>query len=280
MRVRLACEALTWGQDYETAVREIAEIGFQGTELWLPQNLAMMGEIKSLLRRYNLKATGTYVTCRFDDLEHATQEIASVVESAARLAEIECDRIILAASSRPHDTPIDVEMYERFADGCNEVARQCAEKYAIQTVSHNHAGTLIESPEEIDLLCQLTDPEIVFMGFDTAHIAYGGGDPAKVFRKHISRVRYLHIKDLNPEVAQYPTIAERNAHKPEHVFVELGRGSIGDAGLDAVLDVLREANYEGWITNELDTTPLTPKEANANCYHWLRQHLRPDELME
>lgn len=279
MKVRLGCQPLTWGADFETATREIAAIGYKGIEPWVDNHLDEIPQLAALLDKYHLQATGTYVACRFHEEEHAEEEIRRVVEIASKLRAIPCERIILAASGRPQEGRSPDEVYERFADGCNEAARQCAEKHGIETVFHNHAWTLIESPEEIDLLCQFTDPQLVYMAFDTAQILYGGGDPAAVFSKHIDRVRYVHLKDLNPELAQYPTIVEKNAHRPQHVFVELGKGCLGDNGLETVLEVLRQANYAGWITGELDSTPLTPREGNENNFRWLNQHLGVEELV-
>ncbi len=278
MKVRLACQPLTWGKDFKTAVKEIAEIGYAGIEPWVVNYLDNMKTLKTLLARHHLTATGTYVACRFHEEEHAEADIKHAVEIASKLPEIGCNRIILAATGRLLEGVHPAEVYERFADGCNETARQCAERHGVEVVFHNHAWTLIESPEEIDLLCRLTDPLLVFMAFDTAQIAYGGGDPAELFRRHIQRVRYVHIKDLHPDLSQSTTVAEKNANKPEHVFVELGKGCLGNTGLDAVLDVLRAADYQGWITNELDSTPLTPREGNENNYHWLRKHLKDEEL--
>jgi len=280
MKVLLGCQPITWKGDLATAAKEIAEIGFRGMEVGVPRDKRGMDRLRKLLDTYGLAATGCYFACSFLDRRRAEEEIRTVTEWARRLVQIQCPRLILASSHRPHDRVLDRELFELFADGCNETARRCFLEHGVETVLHNHAWTLMESPEEVDLICEMTDPKLVGMGFDTAHLAYGGGNPAHIFRKHIERVRYVHFKDLHQSLKRFDTIEKKNANKPEHVFVELGEGCLGERGLVAVLNVLRKAKYEGWIVAELDSTSLAPKEANAMNYRWLREHLRENELGE
>ncbi|PIX45936.1 MAG: hypothetical protein COZ05_07095 [Armatimonadetes bacterium CG_4_10_14_3_um_filter_59_10] len=278
MKVKLGCEPITWGDDFETAVKEIAEIGYRGIEPVMLGYEARTEELRALLDTYGLAATGAYLSCSFLDPDKMEAEITAATSLASRLPVVGCYRIVLASRTRMVDQVHEREVYERFADGCNETARRCFGDFGVETVFHNHAWTLVESPHEIDLLCEMTDPQLIGMGFDTAHLAYGGGNPAKVFRKHVDRVRYVHIKDLNPDLKRHRSIAAKNANRPEHVFVELGEGCIGDKGLVTVLNVLRKSDYHGWIISELDTTPRSPKEGNAMNYNWLMQHLTADEL--
>ena len=274
MRVKLGCQPLTWGNDFETAAREIAEIGFTGIEPPVGQYLDRVGELKTILERNKLECCSTYTGGSFEDEARCAGDIERIVAIAAALPQLGCDRIILSAGGRP-EGEVRYEMLERFADGANECARRCYEGYGVKSVIHNHAWTLIESPYEVDTFMELTDPLFVLAGFDTAQLAYGGYDPAAALEKWKERIGYLHIKDNNPALPTAMPVAEKNALRREsfHVFWPLGQGALGDAGLDAVLKVLREIDYQGWITSELDSSDKSPRDAVAENYAWLEKHL-------
>jgi len=278
MRVKLGCQPLTWGSDFETAAREIAEIGFTGIEPPVAQYIDKLEELKAILERNKLECCSTYTGASFENQATCKQDIERIVKIAAALPELGCDRIILSAGARP-DGEVRYEMLERFADGATECARRCYEQYGVKSVLHNHAWTLIESPHEVDTFMELTDPLFVLAGFDTAQLAYGGYDPAAALEKWKERIGYLHIKDNNPVLPTKLPVAEKNALRREgfHVFWPLGQGALGDAGLDAVLNVLREIDYQGWITSELDSSDKSPREAVAENYEWLTHHINGAE---
>ncbi len=274
MKVRLSCQPLTWKR-FEEALSDIAEIGFDGIEVPVASYRDRLQEVRSALDQYRLTCSATYVSGSF--WKGWNEEADLAVKVAEALPQLGCSILILASSGyQPRPDPAPKRHYQRFCETVNEIAAR-TQTFGVTTVFHNHAWTLIESPEEIDFLMKNTDPDLVRAGFDTAQLAYGGADPATTFRKYRDRIGYLHIKDLNPSLAGL-TLKQRYEVGPvKHVFWELGRGAIGEAGLVAVLDVLREINYSGWIAAELDSTPLTPRIGNANNYMWLVEHLKPGE---
>ncbi|MCS7224673.1 MAG: sugar phosphate isomerase/epimerase [Armatimonadetes bacterium] len=274
MKVKLSCQPLTWSR-FEEALSDIAQIGYDGIEVPVATYLDRLDEIQSALTRHRLACSATYVSGAF--WKGWDQEADLAVRVAQALPRLGCQILILASSGyQPRPEPAPKEHYQRFCETVNEIAKK-AKEFGVKTVFHNHAWTLIESPEEIDLLMENTDPELVWAGFDTAQLAYGGADPATTFRKYAHRIGYLHIKDLNPSLKGLTLQQRYEKGLIPHVFWELGRGAIGDEGLVAVLDVLREIDYNGWITAELDSTPLTPRIGNGNNYMWLVEHLKPGE---
>lgn len=274
MRVRLSCQPLTW-RNFEEAVKDIAEIGYDGIEAPVSAYLDRLDDLKALLEQHHLACSATYVGGAF--WKGWTDEAEQAVKVAQALPKVGCSILILASAGyQPRPGKAPKRVYQRFCETINEIAKR-AKELGVKTVFHNHAWTLIESPEEIDLLMENTDPELVFAGFDTAQLAYGGADPVATLRKYRDRIGYLHIKDLNPALAGMTLEQRYQIGRVKHVFWELGRGAIGEKGLVGVLDVLREVSYEGWICAELDSTPLTPRVGNANNYMWLVEHLKPGE---
>ena len=273
MRVKLACQPLTW-RNFAEAVKDITEIGYDGIEAPVGAFLDRLDELKALLDEHKLACSATYVGGHF--WKGWTEEAERAVKIAEALPKLGCSILILASagySPRPGKAP--KRHYQRFCETVNEIARR-VKKFGVKVVLHNHAWTLIESAEEVDIFMENTDPELVWAGFDTAHLAYGDADPVAAFRKYKDRIGYIHLKDLNPQLGGMTLEQRYQLGRVKHVFWELGRGAIGER-LAGVLDVLREINYDVWICVELESTPSLPRIANANNYMWLVEHLKPGE---
>src|SRR6185295_10260756 len=93
------------------------------------------------------------------------------------------------------------KQWEGAAQILNRVAEDCR-KLGLTTVFHHHAGTYIETPREIERLCESTDAELLGLCLDTGHYFYGGGDPLEAVRKYGARIRHLHLKDVRPAVLE------------------------------------------------------------------------------
>lgn len=135
---------------------------------------------------------------------------------------------------------------------------------------HNHAGMYWETEDEVERLLQGTDPQLVGMGPDVGHMVWGGIDPLPWFRRHMERVKTIHIKDMNADVLRhgrdekltYPETSARG------VFAEIGYGCVDWPALFAFW---RESGYTGIVTVETDrTTQATPAESARMSRRYLR----------
>lgn len=133
----------------------------------------------------------------------------------------------------------------------------------VQAGLHPHFGTLIETPEEIDVAMAGLDPAKVFFAPDTGHIHMGGGDVLPILRRYKDRIRYFHFKD-----------AVRPVPRPHFASAvrELGGGEVDFPG---VMRLLREIGYTGWINVEQDRTTLTPAESLRISFEYMRKTLQP-----
>lgn len=171
--------------------------------------------------------------------------------------------IVCETSNAVHgadDTPVNAkpvlpaDAWPAFGAGIEALA-QFAQAQGITLVYHHHMGTIVESPEEIDLLMSHTGPATHLL-FDTGHCYYGGGEPASVARKHAARIAHIHAKNVRPDVMA----AVRNGNLS---FLEgVRRGSFtvpGDPeGIVDFMPVLRiaaEAGYQGWLVIEAEQDP-------------------------
>ena len=157
----------------------------------------------------------------------------------------------LAGHVRPEDSLTDEE-FQIFAETLNLVgAITLAE--GVRTCFHNHVGTVIETREEIDRLLSLTDPDLVFLGPDTGHLAWAGADPVAFCRDYAKRLKTLHLKDIAADVRNRgrDTGWAFNTFSQQGIFVELGEGCVS---FPAILAILRAVDFSGWLIVETDVT--------------------------
>ena len=108
---------------------------------------------------------------------------------------------------------------------------------------HPHIGQPGEVETREDMLRYLDERPGVFACPDTGHLALCGSDPVKTIRDLGERCRYVHLKDIRPEmVGKRTRIGEK--------FCDLGAGALD---LKGVLKALKDINYQGWIMVERDS---------------------------
>ncbi|MHC4116949.1 MAG: sugar phosphate isomerase/epimerase family protein [Planctomycetota bacterium] len=121
-----------------------------------------------------------------------------------------------------------------------------ARERGIIIVIHPHIGQRgrpgeIETRE--DMLRYLDERPGIFACPDTGHLALCGSDPVRTIRDLGERCRYVHLKDIRPEMVGKRT---REGEK----FCELGTGALD---LKGVLKALEDIDYSGWIMVERDS---------------------------
>lgn len=140
------------------------------------------------------------------------------------------------------------------AEGMNRVGKMAAEK-GMAFAIHPHMGTGIQTPEDIDRIMAMTDPECVGLVLDTGHTAANGDDPVKQLEHLIDRVRLLHVKDCNSAVVKL--MKEKDLSFLEGVreglFAVPGDGDLVD--WDGIFSVLDRHDYKGWIVVEAEQNP-------------------------
>ena len=163
-------------------------------------------------------------------------------------------------------------MYKRqlVARGFNEMGRLAREKDMIFTV-HHHMGTGVQTEEEIDRLMELTDPNLVYLLYDTGHLAFSGEDSLRVLRKYAKRVKHVHLKSVRNDVVA-------KAKAGGYSFLDAVRAGAftvpgdGDFDFQPVFDILAENGYEGWVVVEAEQDP-----AKANPFEYAvmaREYIR------
>lgn len=163
------------------------------------------------------------------------------------------------------------EEWEKLARGLEELARLAAEKDMLLSY-HHHMGTGIQTLEEVDKLMEMTDPNLVYLLFDSGHFAFSGENPEEALKKHAHRVKHVHLKDVRKEVLEKvkrENLSFLQAVK-EGAFTVPGDGMID---FEPLFKILQEANYEGWFVVEAEQDPAkaNPLEYAMKARAYIRE---------
>ena len=163
------------------------------------------------------------------------------------------------------------EEWKLLADGLNKLGKIAKDKGMTLTF-HHHMGTVVQTEEEIDKFMELTDPELVFLLFESGHLSFAGINPEKVLKKYVNRVKHVHLKDIRKEMVE-KSRAERWSFLKgvrEGVFTVPGDGDVDFA---PIFSILEEADYEGWVVVEAEQDPAkaNPLEYAIKARKYIRK---------
>lgn len=254
---------------FEQVLDEIKGTGYVGTELgdwgYMPTNPKLLREE---IDKRNLELLGAFVPVALaDSSKHADGR-----KAALKVAELMYNAgyknafIVLAdengsVPSRTRNagriTPelsLSQEQWKIFAEGADNIAKAVKEAYGIRTVFHHHCAGYVETPQEIDQLLSLTDPNLLGLCLDMGHYAFGGGNPVDALKKYGNRIWHVHFKDFDPKAARVSREANGDYFDAimRGVFCELGKGSVDFA---TIVNLLTEMTYNSWIVVEQDILP-------------------------
>jgi len=161
------------------------------------------------------------------------------------------------------------EEWKRLCDGLNRLGRISKEEYGVALTLHHHMGTVVQSAEETDRMMEGTDPQYLSLLFDSGHFAYCGEDPAAQLKKHIRRVKHVHLKDIRPDVVK--RVREERMSFLDGVragaFTIPGDGAVD---FDSIFKLIEEYSYEGYMVVEAEQDPAkaNPLEyaMRARCF--------------
>ncbi|MBO8163524.1 MAG: myo-inosose-2 dehydratase [Brevibacillus sp.] len=248
----------------DQVLSEMSALGYVSTEMG---RLFMQDPpaLKAKLDQYGIQLASKFVGTLFSDAGRLEAELHSFAEWVGYLKEMGCEHVIVCEMGgsmhwdprRPADAntiqKLTDQEWGHLVDGLHRAARLCQES-GMQLVYHYHAGTVVETVEEIDRLMELTDPHLVSLLFDTGHALYGGYDPLELYRKYWERIRYVHLKDVRRDVldrVRKEKIDFRTA-VVKGLFTVPGDGCIDFA---PIFKELIERNYDGWIIVEAEQDP-------------------------
>ena len=264
--IRFGYTAMTWGNDERQAIEDIATVGFPGIQFRANAVTDFKpGELKDILAQHKL----TFVALSSGDVsldEPEGEQIAKHVANAQFVKDAGGLYLQVLDVLKSYPRSATPDECKRLGSLLTELGKRTAD-LGIPLGYHNHLNTLSQSPANLDLILEHSDPKFVKLELDTAHLVAGGGDPAKAIEKYHERLLFLHLKDVRDIPADTP-----KARYPFE-FVELGRGRVDIPSVFAALDKVK---FKGWAVVELDRVPdksRTPKESAIISKTYLEQKI-------
>jgi inosose dehydratase len=144
------------------------------------------------------------------------------------------------------------DAWKRYAERVTAFARHTLSR-GVRLAYHHHMGAYVQAPEDVDALMARVGDEVGLL-FDSGHMTFAGGDAVAMLRKHAARVCHVHCKDVRPAVLKLA----RNRQWSFLQSVINGAFTVpGDGVVDfrALLRVLRDAGYRGWLVVEAEQDP-------------------------
>jgi len=240
----------------ETGIKMAARYGYHGIEPFqddMPQYLKRPPEdFKAVLDASGLALCTIGSGGQYLDLAKIQETIDSNAARARYIAHFGCKHLKVNLSRRVGAENLSAANGKILAKNLNEVGKRTADA-GIKFAFHPHAWTLVERQPELDMILELTDPKLVYLVLDTGHATLGGIDPVKCLRDYYPRIASIHLKDAESKYSTGNGWKGPAPSEDEHNRVNLYK-RLGSGGVDfpAFFKILRERQYDGWVTLDFD----------------------------
>jgi inosose dehydratase len=270
VKVRIGINPITWSNDdvpelggdtpLETCLSETKQAGYAGTELGgkFPRNSA---ELKPIMQRFGLDVVSGWYDGRCDEKD-VDAEMDAILPHLQLLKDMGSAHVVYADTSRGRHGAIWGPISQRPTLGSEEwpahgskltaLAERMAD-FGVRMAFHHHMGTIVETDADVGLLMRHTG-EAVGLLYDTGHSAFSGGDPLGLIKAHVKRVVHVHCKDARKAMLDHARAEDMSfmGAVMEGIFTVPGDGFID---YPAILAVLADADYSGWLVVEAEQDP-------------------------
>lgn len=274
MSIRIGNAPCSWGVEFandprnptwETVLKQCAAAGYKGIELgpigFMPEDPHVLGPA---LEAHGLELIGGVIFRAYHD-PHAWEDVLDATHRTAKALKAHgAEHLVIIDSISPRRAPtagraseaeqMDAAEWAAYRDRIAESARIGAEEYGLTVGIHAHAAGFMDFEPELEKLLDEVDETILKICFDTGHHSYAGFDPVAFMKRHMSRISYMHFKDIDPKV-KADVIANRTGFYEacgQGIFCNLGDG---DVDFPTVRQVLLDHDFQGWCTVEQDCDP-------------------------
>jgi inosose dehydratase len=255
------CEVPGWGYqlDPQRVLSEMQGLGLVATEFGPPGFLEAEAESRvAQLASYGLGAVGGFHVAVLHDPGH--DPVPGVDAFIDECLAAKAGMVVLAAGTgragydaRPE---LDEAGWRILLTNLDRIADHAARR-GVEASLHPHMGTMVESGAET---LRVIEGSRIGLCVDTGHLAAAGADPAAIIAAHPSRVRHVHLKDVDSALAGRVVAGSLTFADAVRagLFVPLGSGSVDISG---IVDILEGAGYQGWYVLEQDV--MLPDEPDG-----------------
>ena len=277
--VRIGINPISWTNDdlpwlggdtpLEVALSEGKAIGYEGFELGnkFPRESAAL---RAVLAQHGLELVSGWYSGELAR-RSVQDEIAAVGAHLELLADNGAKVMVygeVADSIQGSPVPlykrprfVRDEQWKAYAERLTAFARHTL-AHGVRLAYHHHMGAYVEAPADVDRLMALVGDEVGLL-FDSGHMTFAGGDAAAMLARHVKRVCHVHCKDVRPRVIELARNRDWSFLDAviNGAFTVPGDGSVDFA---ALIDVLRNHGYRGWLVVEAEQDPaVAPSYAYA-----------------
>lgn len=270
--MKFGYHTVSWGYKkvsrfFTSTLNEISDAGFNAFECHDIDIVPFMSNVRGFLDILSetgmdligVYCPGQFVAKSFIDsllLKFYLKEMERFTRFAEFVSSVGGKRLIVGGT-----VGLQATNEKQFIDFCkllNNLGHVCI-NLDLELTVHPHMGTIVETENHVDKLCELTDPDLVNFTLETAHQHLSGANIVELIEKYYDRINYVHFKDVKCKK-----------------FVEFGTGTLD---FSQILKSLTNVGYDGWITieNELnspeiiwsDSTTKNPLEIAKNTQKYL-----------
>lgn len=146
------------------------------------------------------------------------------------------------------------EEWHDLTSGTSELGKYVADKHGAVLTFHSHADSHVGTQAEIERFLDGTDPDTVGLCLDTGHVAYCGADNLALIRDYPDRVRYVHLKQIDPAV-QARVREEKLGFAPAVRLGVMVEPPLGEPDMPSLLAALAALERELFCIVEQDMYP-------------------------
>ncbi|MEN8894575.1 MAG: TIM barrel protein [Yoonia sp.] len=287
MTIRIGNAPCSWGIEFasdpaypkwQSVLQQCADAGYKGIELgpigYMPEEPEIL---RQELLKNDLEIIGGVVFRAFHDPDMWDDVMDASKRTCEALVAHGAQHLVLIDSISPRRAPtagradeaeqMDKSEWTAYRDRIATVAKMGTEEYGLTVGIHAHAAGFMDFEPELDRLLNEVDESLLKICFDTGHHSYAGFDPVAFMKRNMSRISYMHFKDIDPVVKADVVENRTDFYKAcgQGIFCNLGEG---DVDFPAVRQLLLDHGFEGWCTVEQDCDPSLPgtplEDARAN----------------
>lgn len=250
----------------DQVLSEMAALGYQSTEMG---RLFMRdpSTLKKRLDQYQIELASKFVGTLFSDSTRQAEELQSFRNWVDYLKEMGSKYVIVCEiggsmhwdpRNSQETVPIQKltnDQWRTLVEGLHQAAELC-QTNGMQLVYHYHAGTVIETREEIDRLMEMTDPDRISLLYDTGHALYGDYDPLELVKKYLDRIKYVHLKNVRCNVLEQVRREKLDFRTGvlKGLFTVPGDEE-GCIDFEPIFQELLKSGYDGWWIVEAEQDP-------------------------
>ena len=212
-KIQLGIAPIAWTNDdmpdlgkentFEQCVSEMALAGFTGCEVGgrYPRDTAVLQKALELRGMRIASAwfssfllTQPYEQVEKDFIAHCSflkKMGAKFCNVAEQGNSVQGKLDVPVFAGKPENT---AEQWKLLTEGLDKLGKVAADMEMTMTY-HHHMGTGVQTEAEIDRLMENTNPDYVWLLYDTGHLVCSGEDYMGILKKYMSRIRHIHLKD-------------------------------------------------------------------------------------